>query len=170
MKTRNHILKLSILLILLACKQGSKIPNKSEERILKVTVAFAGYGCEGFCPFEAISVDSSLKLKYWGDQFAFKRGSFCKQVTNQIWDSIKTNFQKFVISGLDSSKITITDSPEMELYIKTTKGEYAFSKNTGKMSTRDTDILEWFQEIKSRSDDLKPCNYTPFETTIQFPK
>jgi len=66
MWTVQKILIYFILIAFIACRPVSKEKLYVGNEITKVTVAFSGAGCEGECPFNALSTDKDLKIEYYG--------------------------------------------------------------------------------------------------------
>ncbi len=166
MKTTSKIATIVILLTLIACAQ-----TRTESKgISRVTVAFSGFGCEGECPFQVLSVDDKLNATYYGGEFASKNGYFKGTISQETWDSIQIRFDKFIIKGIDNTKYQKTDHPEVEFFVHDgfRKHKTRFQQNVGKMSKEDLDILYWFIKIASKSN-LKVSDSLTFETSLQFP-
>ena len=166
MKISLNILLISFLILIFSCQV--KIPSNTKG-FKKVTVAFSGFGCESECPYEALSVDSSLTIKYYGGEFANKNGYFIGKVSQKTWDSIETKFDKFVLSGIDSLQYENSDQPMVEFYITNKVKKHSFKYNTGKMVTQDVQILKWFMQLSNHAITLNKSDSLTFETTIQSP-
>jgi hypothetical protein len=133
----------------------------------KVTVAFSGFGCEGECPFQAVSIDSTLQLKYYGGQFAPRKGYYTDEITADTWRYIQSHFEKFISHGMDTTQYEKTDHPMVELIIYSNDKKYYFRENTGKISNNDLTILHWFITLATQTSDLKQSDSLFFETSIQ---
>jgi hypothetical protein len=166
------LLKLAVglFLVLPSCKQMTNDTQYSGYEIQKVTVAFSGYACEGECPFQALAIDSTLKINYYGGLFAPLKGYFEGNVSKVLWDSVQLYFSKFITVGIDSTDLTRTDHPDVEFQINTKTQNYIFNKNTGKLSDADKAILYWFVNINKQLNTLKPTDSLPFQTSIQYRK
>jgi hypothetical protein len=166
MNTTTNILTFAILQTLIACGQT----RADREGISKVTVAFSGYGCESECPFQALSVDNNLNARFYGGQFANRKGYLKGTVSQATWDSIQVHFDKFLVEGTDPTKYKKTDHPEVEFIIQDgfRKRKTRIKINTGAMSSADLDILYWFINIESRAN-LTNTDSLTFETTLQYP-
>ena len=163
-------LTFGLLLFLSACGQLTKDKQHTGSEIQKVTVAFSGYGCEGKCPFQALAIDSTLKINYYGGQFAPRLGYFEGNISKDLWDSIQTRFDKFIKVGIDSTDRNRTDHPSVEFQVKTKSKMFTFKENTGKMSDSDKDILYWYINLNKQFSSIQKTDSLPFETTIQYPR
>lgn len=159
-----------LLFFLSACGQLTKDSQHTGSEIQKVTVAFSGYGCEGECPFQVIAIDSTLKVNYYGGQFAPRLGYFEGNIPKDLWDSIQTRFEKFIKVGIDSTARNRTDHPIVEFQVKTKSRTFSFKENTGKMSDFDKDILYWYINLNKQFSYIQKKDSLHFETTIQYPR
>jgi hypothetical protein len=164
---RQNIIAL-LLLILAGCKQSGQEVGLEKVVISKVTVGLSGNGCESACPFQAVSVDNKQALLYYGGPYATNKGYFKGNVTKATWDSIQTRFARLCTAGVDTLEWERTDFPEVELYIKSSKGVYKLRKNVGKISEADTHLLAWFVYAISKEIKLNASDSLGFETHIQY--
>ena len=166
MKTIKNIFTITILLTLIAC--GKTRPES--KGISKVTVAFSGYGCESGCPFQVLSIDDKLNATFYGGQFSDRKGYFRGTVSQATWDSVQVRFDKFIVTGIDTTKYQKTDHPNVEFFVHDSfrKHRTRFNENTGKMTSNDLDILYWFVNIATRTN-LASTDSLTFETTLQHP-
>lgn len=140
------------------------------QEISKVTVAFSGFGCESECPFQALSIDNNLTAIFYGGEFADRKDFYKGKVSRATWDSIQTQFYKFIENGIKDADSKRTDHPEVEFYIHNgiQQNPIRFYKNTGDMTTDDKDVLYWFINIASKIN-LENSDSLAFETTYQYP-
>lgn len=151
-----------LLCILFACKQSSDNP------IRKVTLGFSGVGSETVFPFEALSVDSDRNVYYFGGKYAQQQGYYKGRVSPELWDSIQTRFLKWSRNGLDSSDHNRSDHPSFECCITTTSDYRIFRENTGRLSTNDLYLLDWFSSKVLPQAQLVKTDSVAFETHIQY--
>lgn len=158
----------SILFLLLACGQNANEKRTKGNSIEKVTVAFSGFGCEGKCPFQALSVNNKFDAFYYGGQFAETKGYYKGRFTQPIWNSIQTRFDKLYYKGIDTTKQFKADLPFVEFYITGDQGKKYFRENAGKMTNEDVNVLYWFIRLRSKAQGLEKCDSLPFETALQY--
>ncbi len=169
MTISKNLLILVLLFVIFSCGETIKNEQTKLSTIKKVTVAFSGFGCEGNCPFQALSVDKELNASYYGGPNANNYGYYKGQFAKSTWDSIINRFDKFCSKGIDTTVYFKTDHPNVEFYITDSLGKNYFKENTGKMTSEDLYILYWFIGLVSKTKTLKSCDSLTFETTLQFP-
>jgi len=170
MKIIYNSLVLVLIFLTFSCSEQGKKERKEISNIKKVTVAFTGFGCEGRCPFQALSIDSSLTANYYGGKFAEKNGFYSGKVDQVEWSNIQTRFEKFTEIGLDTTEYQKTDHPSVEISINTDTKVYRFKENTGKIAETDLDVLYWFIRLTSNTNNLKKTDSLDFATSIQYEK
>jgi len=169
MKTTLQTLTIGLILILFGCGQSNKKSKITNQTLNKVTVAFSGHGCEGECPYQALSVDNNLIANFYGGPFADRIGFYKGIVRQDVWDSVQSRFAKFISNGIDTTEFEKTDQPFVELVINEGVKKYSFLKNTGKMTSEDLNIFYWFIRLPSKTNSLKKCDSLTFVTSIQYP-
>jgi hypothetical protein len=157
-----------LLIICLLASCSTENNTKAEHKINKVTVAFSGYGCESECAFIAVSIDSNRKLNYYGGKYAKYKGYHQGLVSKEVWDSVQTQFSKFITSGIDTIDRNRTDQPMVEVQIDKNEDKWKIIENTGRMSDRDLNILYWFSRGIVDKIVLTKTDSLTFETKAQF--
>jgi hypothetical protein len=135
-------MKLSyISLIIICCCQitilGCKKPVSRKNEIIKVEVA-TGW-CFGPCQLTALSIDSSLELKYFGGRLLPGRwrktlqGYYKGRVSRLFWDSLNMKLEDIKYKKLDTNRQWVMDSQILEViiyyrngvkHIKTSEGSF----------------------------------------------
>ena len=153
-----------LITLFMNCKSDFK-KNKSGAEINKITVAFSGYGCESICPYIAVCIDSSLNVYYYGGRFSELKGYYKGTISKDVWDSIQSKFNKFLIKGIDSTSLGKTDCPSVQFIIHNKQSKKEFINDTGEMTETDLDILYWFAHDLIKNTKLTPTDSINFETT-----
>lgn len=159
---------LAFIFIIFSCKEFDKKERQKISDISKVTVAFTGFGCEGRCPFQALSIDSSLTAQYFGGKYSKKNGFYRGTIDQKEWANIQTRFKKFIEVGIGTTQYQSTDYPGVEFLINTDSKEFRFRENTGKIAKKDLDILYWYIQLVPQINKLKKTDSLAFDTSIQF--
>jgi hypothetical protein len=145
---------------------GCSPPPQGVERVRKVTVAFAGVGCESDCPFEGISIDDSLKLSFFGGSSSKRPGFFAGRISKVLWDSVAYRFQEFLLHG-PATPDRRTDHPGVEFLIEGDSTLNRFQGNMGFMTRKDIETMYWFRGLVDRADELQRKDTLVFGTTYQ---
>jgi hypothetical protein len=120
MKTR--LLLITLMAILISCKKH--VPRNNE--ITRVEVATGG--CFGPCQYTALSIDSSLELKYYGGHLLPDRwrktlqGYYDAKVSRGFWDTLNMKLEHIKYKKLDTARNWVIDSQDFEIIIHYDRG------------------------------------------------
>lgn len=104
-----------ILLTFISLFFGCKRQEKQKNEITKIYIA-TGL-CYGYCPIQSVEIDSSLTVKYYGKNYAKKKGFYIGKITPEVWDSINSRFERIKFKELDSVNNHSIDDPPVYLKI-----------------------------------------------------
>jgi len=157
-----YFLSAMLAITILSCNK----PVHKQYEITKVELATSG--CLGTCASTAISLDTSLDFKYYGDRFAHIKGYYTGKITNSLWDTLVLKLTSINYKELHDYNGPVDDQG-IELIIH--------YRNQVKRITAESTIIpdtlkqtiKWIQNIYKlvRLHPLKDS--IKFETTIQYP-
>jgi hypothetical protein len=134
---------LLLLLILLAILSSCKEPIPRKNEITEVEVA-TGW-CFGPCQFTALTVDSSLKLQYYGGRLLpgswrkTLQGYYEAKINRGLWDTLNMKLEHVKYKRLDTARNWGADAQHLEViihygsgvkHIKFTEGSFPDSVET----------------------------------------
>jgi len=154
-----YTLILSVIILLMSCKKAIHQNNE----ITKVELARSG---TWFNLGATISVDSSLKYKYFGDYGQVKQGYFTGKVTRQFWDTLNQKFEKIKFKTVSPhSKLVLSDADYFELIIYWRNGKREITRYWDGGHEPVTTVIDWL-DSSYKSTKLKQAdNQFEFETT-----
>ena len=112
--------------------------------------------CFGNCPMQIIEVDSSLTIKYHGEENAKRRGFYIGKITEANWDSINAKFEKIKYKELDSVYDHSVDDPP-------TYSEIKYNNKIKKIKAQSASLPEEVRKTYYWLIDL--CDSTKLEKT-----
>ena len=108
----NNLPILILFFILISCNETKKQRNE----ISKITLLTGP--CYGTCPVQSIEVDSSLTLRYYGEEYAARQGFYIGKITEADWDTINAKFERIRYRELDTLYDHSVDDPPTYIEIK----------------------------------------------------
>jgi hypothetical protein len=109
---KSAVVLLSIL-ILFACKSENK--NEKDTKIDRIVLATGG--CNGRCTYQALDINKSLKVNYFGGEFSKLEGDYHLTIKQLIWDTICEKLNQMEIMECDSVYSRSLDDQTIELII-----------------------------------------------------
>lgn len=142
--------------------------KKKAHYITKLTVA-AG-GCFGNCAFAAVEIDSSLSFKYYGGEFAGRKGYYLGHISKGYWDTLNVELKKLDVETMDTLYEDAVDGLEEEFVLNTEGGKKKHivargGSMPGVLSKFINNTLQHYKNIEL----TKVKDTLDFETKIQYP-
>jgi hypothetical protein len=151
---------LLLLLICLFCTCQRAGYKPQQNHISKIIFA-TGY-CHGECPYQAIEIDSSLAYKYYGGEYARKKGYFQGIVDKGFWDSLNTDIEELGFWNLDTIYNNTVDDQSKEIII------YQGNKKK-RIHGQDESFPKGLRQLFSKLyHSVDRVHITPFKDTINF--
>ena len=116
MRTKIVIVSVIILAITLGCNsnRGRKLVRQNE--IIKIIFA-TGFCSAGECPSQAIEIDRSLSVKYYGIGNTNKVGFYTGKVSETFWDLLNIKIEESQFKTIDSISYNHPDNMPTEVFI-----------------------------------------------------
>ena len=161
----SQILTTFILALFICCQDNVK--SKQKDVINKVV--FATGGCFGECPFQAISIDNKLKVKYHGVGYSEKIGFYTGVINIDYWDKLKVKLESINFRQLDTSYEDSVDDLATEIFIYYGDDVKHIRGQSSSLPDNVMNVYDWLMnsikniKFESTTDSIK------FETRIQNP-
>ncbi len=164
--TTRIITYLLIIITTISCKDRV---DKSQRTNEINRIVFATGGCYGGCPVQALSIDSTLTVKYHGVKFTDQKGFFIGHVNQTFWDTLNIVLESINYTKLDTLYEHSADDLSTEIFI--------YYKNKVKhirgqsMSLPDSlmNAYNWIMTSQKAISLTKTNDSLEFETTIDKP-
>lgn len=153
-----HLCAFAGLVIVLwsGCKE-----EKKAHYLTKLTVATGG--CYGNCAFAAVEIDSSLSFKYYGGDFAERKGYYLGHISKGYWDTLNVELKKLDVETMDTLYGGAVDGLEEELVLNTEGGKRKhIIANGGSMP----EVMSKF--MNKTLEHYKKITLLPVKDTLDF--
>lgn len=101
------------ILTLFACKSE----NKSEKNTKIDRIVLATGGCNGQCTYQALDINKSLEVNYFGGDFSKFEGDYHSAIKQLTWDTICEKLNQMEIMNCDSDYTRSLDDQSIELIL-----------------------------------------------------
>jgi hypothetical protein len=164
--TVKTILLISIIGLFISCQiNETKVERKNE--IYKIVLATAG--CDGPCPLQVFSMDSSLTIKYRGIGNTDRIGYYIGKFDQSLWDTLNNKFEQLNFEKLDTLYNNSVDDLTTEIFIYHKKGVKHIVGQSGSLPSELMDIYNWLFRNLFITRMSKTTDSLKIETTILPP-
>jgi hypothetical protein len=142
--------------------------NKPASRDNEITrLELATSSCFGPCPVTAVSIDSSLNLRFYGGSDAMRKGYFTGKISQKIWDSINIKLESIDYKNLNIKFNDSADDQTLEViaHYKNGKVKHVLATSFGLAFAKLNRIAKIFYWI---SNIYKSANLEPAKSPIKF--
>jgi hypothetical protein len=155
-----------ILAELMSCKT-----NKLENKTYEISrIAFASGGCYGACPLLAIEIDSSLNYKFYGGRYSDMPGYYVGKISQELWDSINTKFEKVDFKHLDTSYQFSVDDLATQTIIFYSNTRKIVNAQSASLPGAVDSLLTWLMYSYRKVKLVESKDSLTFYSTMQYPK
>lgn len=132
-------------------------------------IAFASGYCHGECPLQAFEVDSSLSCKYYGGEWASKKGYYNGTVKQEFWDTLVNQ-----ISVLPDTVFKewqgCYDFQDMEIIVHFGNKKKMVSGIEGCIPKSVEKVISGLYWAHKYADLISQKDTILFETSLQYPR
>jgi hypothetical protein len=140
--------------------------KKRQDQINRIEIATGG--CLRGCPVIGISIDSTLRLKYYGGYKAKLQGYYSGFVTQGFWDTLNVKLKQINFKKLDTSKYYELDGEVDEVIFYWDKQKRHIFKSVDDDPDAVSHVLIWIADSYKHIQLQKSNDTLKFETTYQF--
>jgi hypothetical protein len=140
--------------------------NKSPARENEITrVVLATGGCFGPCPVQIFDIDSSLSVKYVGEQNTDLKGFHRGKIPQEFWDSLNIKFESVSYKKLDSAYDETADglTTELMIYDENNRIKYIYAQSSSLPDSVEN-VYKW---LLARLDKIR---LTKTDDSLLFPQ
>ncbi len=102
-------------LILLHLWLGCTRQSQTKNQISKIELATGD--CFGECAHSVVYIDSSLTYKFYGGEYADKKGYYDGKISQAMWDTLNNKLERIRLRQLDTSYAHTVDDQSIELFV-----------------------------------------------------
>lgn len=145
------------------------IDHKRNNEISKVCLATAG--CMSYCPLEAVQIDSSGRIEFYGGLYSKRQGYYTGILPRAFLDTLNLKLDPLDYTTMDTTNRLAEDglSTEVVIYRHGHRKHFYFTMDRGLEQDSLSSAVSWVFHL-AQGMALTPSKDTlRFETTFQVP-